>query len=215
MNSPDKRRYIPLRDAAAIVGPRFHKDWADDDADVLAGDRDDDPEAFDRASNVQTLLKNWIVDGDIQAFQDPPPDGSGRAVTDIPPQWYEAASFAICIRTSRFMVFTDAWEPAYVKRAAIVTHLPKVAKLRNPRLYHGKDIVHAAWKLALSQPELPTKASLSRLLLDHIRHDRNEYPDPSTIRDIIDEVVGFLAQNKAGRGISESDEHHDEADHPA
>lgn len=215
MTSPDKRRYIPLRDAAAIAGPRFHTDWADDDADALAGDRDDDPEAFDRASNVQALLTRWIVDGDVQGFQDAPPDGSGRAVIDIPPQWYEATSFAICIRTSRFMVFTDAWEPAYVKRAAIVAQLPTVAKLRNPRLYHGKDIVHAAWKLALSQPELPTKASLSRLLLDHIRRDRNEYPDSSTIRDIIDEVVDFLAANKTGRGINESDEPRDGTPHPA
>lgn len=213
MMSLDDHRYIPLRDAAAIIGPRFHADWTDSDA--LVGERKNDPEAFDRALHAQTLLESWIVDGDIKAFQDAPPDGSGRAMIDIPPQWYEAASFAICIRTSRFMVFTDAWEPAYVNRAAITARLPKIAKLRNPRSYHGKEIVHAAWKLALSQPELPTRAFLTRLVLDHIRRDRNEYPESSTIRDIIGEVVDFLAQNKAGRGISESDEHHDGSHHPA
>ncbi|GLV30091.1 hypothetical protein TomTYG75_26070 [Sphingobium sp. TomTYG75] len=214
MSSTETRRYISLREAANIVGPRFYKAWSDTDPDALGRAREIDPEAHDRAEAVQYLLKSYIVDGDITAYQDPPPDGSGRPVIDIPAKWYEAASFNICIRTSRFFVFTDAWEPIYIKPRQLLAHLPKIAGQRNPGRYHAKDVIHAAWKMALSQEAVPTKAELTRLLIDWCA-EKGLYPDPTTFDDITAEVVGFLNENKTEPRVSDFNPSHDLPPNPA
>lgn len=203
MHWREDTKYMPLREAAEHVGRRFHAAWTDADPDTLSCSRDDDPEAWDRAMAVQDLLTSYIVDGQIKGYQDGPADGSGREVIDIPPEWYEARSFTLCIRTSRFFVFSDIWEPVYVGRFELLAHLPKIAGERKAGRYHAKDVVHAAWKLALADPELPTKAELTRRLLGWLG-GKNLYPDPSTLDDITGEVLAFLIENKSRRGVSES-----------
>jgi len=203
MHSPEDTRYIPLRAAAGHVGRRFYAAWNDADADTLAHSRDDNLEAWDRAMAVQEHLTDYIAQGQVKAYQDAPPDASGREVIDIPPEWYEAGSFTLCIRTSRFFVFSDIWEPIYIDRRGLLAHLPKIAGERNAGRYHAKDVVHAAWKLALMAPEVSTKAELTRRLLGWLA-DGNLYPDPSTLDDIVSEVVAFLHENKSGRGVCES-----------
>lgn len=202
MDLADINRFMPLREAAGIVGRRFHETWDDADPDVL-DTADADAEARDRAASVQRLLTEYVADGHVTAYQDGPVDGSGRAVIDIPPDWREAASFKLCIRTSRFCVFTDLWEPVYIERRGLLEYLPKVAGERNAGRYHAKDVVHAAWKLALADADGLTKAELTRRVVDWLA-GRNLYPDPTTLDDITGEVVAFLRENKTKPRVCES-----------
>lgn len=202
MSSDKKSRYTPLRQAADLVGRRFHSDWSDSDPDALDFGNGSDPEAYDRADDVQSKLLGYIAEGYVRAYQYREVHDTG-AIIEIPRKWYADPSFRLCIRTSRYVVHTDIWSTIFVDRPELDDHIPKIAKARKAGTYHSKDVVHQAWKLALCEDVPVTKAALTRLLSDWCARDEL-YPDATTLSDIVSEVVDFLNENKLGPRVYES-----------
>ena len=186
---------IDLADAADLVGRRFHEGaWTSDDPQMLAYQDGDAPnaEARDRAAHVERLLTDYITSGRVTAYM-----STDDALTDVPTHWVTDSSFALCIRTGCFRVWSDQWDTLLVDRSDLMAALAPTGVPRKKHSFEWKPLVHEAWKFALSQPALPTKAAVIEHLGDWSSLQEFDPPEASALADVAKEIVDFLGERRS------------------
>lgn len=189
LHRPPETR-IDIADAADSVGRRFHgAAWRSDDPKMLAYPEGEAPdvEAWARADNVQRLLEGYITSGVVTAYM-----ATDDALTDIPTHWVTSSSFALCIRTACFRVWSDEWETLLVDASDLSAVLAPTGTPRKKHSFEWKPLVHEAWKYALSQPEVPTNAAVVSHVGSWASLQGFDVPEASALAEVAKEVIDFL-----------------------
>lgn len=193
-----KARQIPLAEAADIVGRRFHHDdWTSTDPLTLEYGIDEasDPEAWTRARHVQDELTSYIAGGWVTAYA---MADDGVSFTSLPSHWVSNPSFALDIRTSRFMVHIDQWERIWLDGPELLAVLPKDGQPRQKHTFEWDKIIHEGWMFALKQERVPTKAEVVRHLGTWCPENKQAVPDGSQLSKVAKTIIDFLTENKPG-----------------
>lgn len=194
----DATRFMPLRDAACLIGARF-PDWQDGDIDQLLLPRSNatDLEAWDRADHAQTQLSTWITNCIIPTYG---VDEDGRK-SMIEPRWLTTPYFEINVLSGRFPVFPDLWDPIFVDGAALREKLDGVRSLkpRRTQTYEWLPIVNEAWKIALALEPPRTQAAIVGDLIQWHMDGPGEgeaYPDPKELAALARTIVTYLGDKR-------------------
>jgi len=122
----------------------------------------------------------------------------GVSFTDLPIHWVSHPSFSVCLRTGRYMVHTDAWDPLWIDGPELIAALPPGGQPRKKHSFERDKIVNEGWMFCLRQQRIPTNAEIIRHLGSWCPENGQGVPEGSHLATVAKTIVDFLRENKTG-----------------